>query len=211
MRRLVDPCLLATMTGIVRVRPDLLYTCRFSPDLLAQSPGRALLKWDLLAALPRKMADAALGLRTRKRCPCARVGAMIDLCVPHTLDTRGLSFGEAEDRRVVQVRLLAGSTRLSEAVVDPSRSGRFVQARTPESLGLPDRCRPNGGDSSPCFNPGLIATILREPSAPMGKTVAFTPPCSISTFRERDAREVAWNRKCDARWSGQQVRKAFAW
>jgi hypothetical protein len=206
------------VTGVVRVRPDLLYPCRFTPDLLAQSPGRALLKWDLLAVLPRKMADMALGLGTRKNCPCARVGAMIDLCVPHALDARGLPFAEAEDRRFVQVRLLANSTQLSEAVVVQSRSDRHesvAQARTPESLGLRDRCRPHGRDSAPCFSPGLIATVLREPSAPIGSNRpgggAFTPACSISSFREHDAQAVALNRNCDARWRGEQVRRAFAW
>jgi hypothetical protein len=75
---------------IIRVRPDLLYTCKLTPRFLAHFQGRVLMKWDLLVAFPREAADVALTIGSLEACHKRnpiRYGPALsfDLCVPSVL------------------------------------------------------------------------------------------------------------------------------
>ena len=66
---------------IVRTRPDIVYTCALTVQVLRQATrGRSVLKWDFVALLTRRDATVALGLRNRSQlsCICSR---RVDYCV----------------------------------------------------------------------------------------------------------------------------------
>ena len=88
-------------TWVLRTRPDLLYTCRMTPQLLANNRGRALLKWDLFAAFPRDTAAVALAIGSQTRCPCQH--AIVDLCIPGLLHRHKLAYAQARSMTVVTV------------------------------------------------------------------------------------------------------------
>ena len=84
---------------IVRVRADLIFACRVTPDFLSAAAPHSVLKWDLIAAFPRHAAEAALTFGSRrKNCVCR---AYIDACVQGVLFASNLSFYHvgAHDRR----------------------------------------------------------------------------------------------------------------
>ena len=166
---------------IVRVRPDLLYTCRISLGLLAQSRGRSLLKWDLVAVLPRDAAAAALTVGSRRsNCRCE---GLADLCIPSVLYAHKKPFALARGRVV-----FVGGPTTDKSGFETCRPGRTSEAA--RRTNATKRHAGYGGDE-PCFSPDLIAVILRDGAMPAPtRRVAngtYLPSCSAQSFRTPDA------------------------
>ena len=166
---------------VVRVRPDLLYTCRMTPGLLAQSQGRALLKWDLIGVLPRKAVAAALTVGSRRaNCRCE---GLIDLCIPSVLFAHKQPFAQARGRVV-----FVGGPPTDKSGLETCRPGRThdVARRTNAT-----RHHTHSADM-PCFSPDLIAVILRDSGSMPASTRRVAngthlPSCSAQSFRTPDA------------------------
>jgi hypothetical protein len=148
---------------IIRARPDLRYTCRLSPELLAQSRGRSLLKYDLLAILPRIPAEAALTLGSRHvNCRCEQV---VESCVPSVLHSHGHAFASAVSH--------FGS--MGHIQVDHCSMGTRVVTMEGRDL---------------CDAPQLVAIILRNGSTATASGAAPPrplPSCTARSFQPPEA------------------------
>ena len=168
---------------VVRTRPDLIYTCSMSRPLLSHARGRALLKYDLLAVLPRAAASIALSMGSRDvNCHCKR---QVEQCVPSALHANGHSFSSALGRIVN---------------VDPFLPSHCYQRRTEDDLCFAPRLVAvilrNGTMTS-------VTGVADGRSLPTCSAEYFVPPAatSLMNFDTRKCRAWPKARRWDfGRW-----------
>jgi len=74
---------------VIRARPDLLYLCPVTPEVLNSFKGPWLVQ-DFFAALPRQVADVALNIPDRRNIS-AKCQALVDRCVPEIFKINGIT------------------------------------------------------------------------------------------------------------------------
>ena len=158
---------------VVRVRPDLAYTCRMTPRLLLRSGKHSLLKWDFVAAFPRETARIALTVGSRDHCPCNRT---VDVCIPSLLRVTRRPFAQAWQTQIRVMTALPPKTcwgitvsRNHSSIVDTP----MTEFRAPH-----------------CFDPHLIVVLLRgRPNATSHAHVGHLeaesprPHCAVEAFQ----------------------------